>query len=99
MASIGLSQHTPDDLLDLNARVHALVDIGEVAQRIVPALLQTEIEDDVMKISGDKPVVVRVTTLEVLELGWWRKALVKGERAIHGDVVWLDSLVDEVSPD
>ena len=58
-----LSKRPADDLLDLDRGLHALVDVGEVAERIVPALLQAQVEDDVPVSSCEEVCIVVFATL------------------------------------
>ena len=100
MVSVWLAEHPPDDLLHLDPGIHALVDVGEVTERVVPAFLQAEVEDHVVEVAADKLVVVVLAALEQTEALGSRIRLVESERAVHGDVVRIDALLaGQVAPD
>src|SRR5689334_20179448 len=81
-------------------RVHALVNVGEVAQRIVPALLKAQIENDVLEIALCERAVILVAASEMYELGWRGKVLHKCERAVDGDRPGINpKALSEVAPD
>jgi hypothetical protein len=96
----GLTQQPPDDLLDLDPRLYALVDIEEVAERVVPSLLERQVEDDMAERSSREVLVVGVAPLEEMEPVGCRIVLVHLQRAVDSDVIGIDTMhFDEMPPD
>ena len=96
----GLAEEPADDLLDLDVRLHALVDVAEVGERVVPALLEAEVEDHVAEVASDEVRVVLVAALEEPEVGRQRVVLVRLEREVDRDGGGVDAaLLGQVAPD
>src|SRR5487761_11141 len=99
MGHAWLAEDASNQLFNLNSRFHRLVDVCEVDQRIVPAFLQAQIENDVAKIPAHEGVVVLVAAFEVDKLRRWRKVLMEVQGAIDGNTRGVNApRLGEVAP-
>src|SRR5260370_2958952 len=90
MMCAGLTEHAPHDLRDLVRRPHFFVYVGEAAFRIIPTLLQAQLENNVLKISSDESVVVVVAAGEEIERWRRRKFGIELQIAVDGDFRGID---------
>src|SRR5689334_3688540 len=99
MAGTWLPKCSAYHLFNLSRRLPALIDICEVAQRVIPTFLKAEVEDDVLKSAARERGEVLVSAFEVSKVLRRRKVSVELKRAVDRNLLWVDATdVDQIAP-